>query len=153
MKPKLKKTALNIISAGLFGILLSCSTEPEPINFGKDQCDLCKMTITDTKFGAEIVTKKGKAHKFDAAECMMNSLSLNNIKYHDSGGFYVIDAANPKQLIDAVKATYLISEHFPSPMGADLSAFANRTDAEQFQKNYGGELKSWDELKAKFKVK
>ena len=111
------------------------------------------MTITDIKFGAEIVTKKGKIHKFDAVECMMNSLGAGNIKIDDAGGYYVIDAANPKQLIDAAKATYLISDKFPSPMGAGLSAFANRTDAESFQKNYGGELKSWDELKARFRVK
>lgn len=131
---------------------LSCSTDPEPINFGKDQCDLCRMTITDIKFGAEIVTKKGKVHKFDAAECMMNSIAAGNIKIEDASGFYVIDAANPKQLIDATKATYLISENFPSPMGANLSAFANRSDAEQFQKNHGGNLLSWEQLKAKLKV-
>jgi len=111
------------------------------------------MTITDVKFGAEIMTKKGKPHKFDAVECMMNSLSLENIKMEDAGGFYVIDAANPKQLVDAAKATYLISDKFPSPMGAGLSAFANRTDAESFQKNFSGELKSWEELKAKYKIK
>ena len=111
------------------------------------------MTISESRFGAEIVTKKGKPHKFDAAECMMNSLSLEHIKYNDAGGFYVVDAANSTQLTDAVKATYLISEKFPSPMGANLSAFANKTDAEKFQKTYGGELKSWNELKIKFDVK
>jgi copper chaperone NosL len=110
------------------------------------------MTISDIKFGAEVVTKKGKVHKFDAAECMMNSLSQGKIKTEDAGGYYVIDAANPKNLIDAVKAAYLISEKFPSPMGAGLSAFANKTDAEAVQKNFGGELKSWDEILLKFKV-
>jgi len=111
------------------------------------------MTISDIKFGSEIVTKKGKTHKFDAVECMMNSLRLENIKLADAGGFYVVDAANPKQLIDATKAAYMISDKFPSPMGANLSAFASKTDAEKFQKDFGGELKSWDELKIKFDVK
>jgi len=111
------------------------------------------MTISDIKFGAEVVTKKGKVHKFDSAECMMNSLSLGNVKPDEAGGFFVIDAANPKVLTDAVKATFLISDKFSSPMGANLSAFANKPDAEKFQKNFGGELKSWDELKIKFDVK
>jgi len=133
--------------------LSSCSTDPVPIEFGKDQCDLCKMTITDLKFGAEVVTKKGKPHKFDAAECMMNSLSIGNVKPDEAAGFFVVDAANPKQLIDATKAAYLISDKFPSPMGAGLSAFTNKTDAETFRKNYGGEIKTWDELKVKFDVK
>ena len=39
---------------------LSCATGPEPIRFGKDNCHSCKMTLTDKRFGAEIVTKKGK---------------------------------------------------------------------------------------------
>jgi copper chaperone NosL len=111
------------------------------------------MTISDPKFGAEIVTKKGKVHKFDAAECMMNSLGIEEIKMSDAGGFYVIDAANPKQLIDAVKAYYLISENFPSPMGANLSAFSGKANAEAFQQNFGGKIKTWDELRVKFGVK
>lgn len=133
--------------------LSSCSTKPVPIEFGRDQCSLCRMTISEVKFGAEIITKKGKPHKFDAAECMMNSLSLEHVKYDDAGGFYVVDAANPQQLTDAVKAAYLISEKFPSPMGANLSAFANKTDAEKFQQTYGGELFNWETLKIKFDVK
>ena len=55
--------------------------------------------------------------------------------------------------LDAVTAVYLISEKFPSPMGADLSAFSKRTGAEEFQKQFGGELKSWSDLLVKFKVK
>jgi len=133
--------------------LLSCSTEPVPLEYDKDQCDLCRMTISEVKFGAEIVTKKGKLYKYDAAECMLNALSLGNIKPDEIAGYYVIDAANPKQLTDAVKATYLISEKFPSPMGANLSAFADKTDAEKYQKNFGGEIKSWEDLLVKFKVK
>jgi copper chaperone NosL len=83
---------------------------------------------------------------------MMNSLSQGKIKQEDTGGYYVVDAADPKTLTDATGAVYMISEKFPSPMGADLSAFANRTSAEEFQKNFGGEIKSWDEILQKFKV-
>lgn len=133
-------------------ILMGCSTDPEPINFGTDQCALCKMNISDHKFGAEIVTKKGRIYKYDAAECMFNALSLGDIPYNDAAGFYVIDAANPKQLINGVTATYLISEKLPSPMGAFLSAYKNKTDAEKNQSQFGGELKTWDDILAKFKV-
>ena len=111
------------------------------------------MTISDVKFGAEIVTKKGKAHKYDAAECMMNSLSIGEVKLSDAGGFYVIDSANPKKLIDAESAFYLVSENFPSPMGANLSAYLNKESAESYQQNFGGEIRTWDELKVKFSVK
>lgn len=131
----------------------ACNTEPDEIKFGTDQCALCRMNISEVKFGAEIVTKKGKIYKYDGAECMMNALSLGNISYEDAAGFYVVDAANPKQLTNALNASYLISEKLPSPMGANLSCYSNKADAEAMQKQYGGELKTWDELLAKFKVK
>ncbi len=134
-------------------IVSACSTKPDEIKFGIDQCALCKMIISEHRFGAEIVTKKGKIFKYDAAECMFNSLSLGNVNYDDVAGFYVIDSANPKQLTDALNATYLISEKLPSPMGANLSAYSKKTDAEANHKQYGGDLKTWGDLLVKFKVK
>lgn len=133
-------------------VFIGCSTDPEPINFGTDQCTLCKMNISDHKYGAEIVTKKGKIFKYDAAECMFNALSLGDVAYNDAAGFYVIDAATPKQLINGQTASYLISEKLPSPMGAFLSAYNNKADAEKNQTQFGGELKTWDDLLVKFKV-
>ena len=130
----------------------ACSTDPEEINFGVDQCSLCRMNISEHRFGAEIVTKKGKIFKYDAAECMFNALSLGNIIYNDAAGFYVVDASNPKQLIDGVTASYLISDKLPSPMGANLSAYSKKADAEVNQKQHSGELKTWDDLLVKFKV-
>jgi copper chaperone NosL len=140
----------------LFLFLLTaaaCSTDPEEINFGVDQCSLCRMNISEHRFGAEIVTKKGKIFKYDAAECMFNALSLGNVNYDEAAGFYVIDASNPKRLTDGVTATYLISEKLPSPMGANLSAYSKKSDAEANQKQHGGEMKTWSDLLIKFKVK
>jgi copper chaperone NosL len=104
------------------------------------------MTIVDNRFGSEIITYKGKVYKFDAAECMVNFVKQNRIKSEDIKLRLVTDASKPGQLIDATQATYLISEKFPSPMGANLSAYGSRTDAEKFQKEYAGELKSWDDI-------
>jgi copper chaperone NosL len=129
---------------------LSCSTEPEPINFGTDQCYLCKMNISDTRFGAEIVNNKGKAFKFDAAECMFNAVSVDKISKADIEKYYVIDAVN--SLIDASTAFYLISDKLPSPMGANLSAYSKKEDAEKYLKEYGGQVFSFNDLMARFKV-
>ena len=67
---KAKKMALlSANKAGLIGVMLgflglmsftSCSAGPEPIRYGQDNCHHCKMTLTDKRFGAEIVTQKGK---------------------------------------------------------------------------------------------
>lgn len=144
---------LNIILLAVLFIAGSCTVNPEPINFGTDQCDHCRMTIVDNKFGAEIITSKGKIFKFDAAECMVKYVKDGKINDADVKEYLVIDASKPGQFTNARKAVYLISENFPSPMGANLSAYGNKNDAESFQKNYQGDFKDWDGILAKFKIK
>ncbi len=66
-KVKINKTLAILLMGGLIS---SCNTGPEPFKFGKDNCHFCKMTISDARFGAEIVTTKGKIYKFDDVKCM-----------------------------------------------------------------------------------
>ncbi len=102
-------------------LFTSCNVGPQAINYGSDGCHFCKMTIVDKVHAAEIVTKKGKVYKFDATECMihfMNEFNVSEIKLYLSNNY-----TEPEVLIDATKATFLISENIPSPMGAFLSAF------------------------------
>lgn len=144
---------LSVLLLALPILLQSCTTKPDPINYGSDQCDQCRMTVMDNKFGAEIITKKGKIYKFDAAECMFRFVKQGKIKDEEVGSYLVTDASKPAQFTEAKTASYLISENFPSPMGANLSAYGNRNDAESFQKQYPGEIKDWNGLLAKFGIK
>ncbi len=130
------------------GLVTSCSVEPVPINYGKDACHFCKMNIVDRQHAAEIVTKKGKAFKYDAIECMMQD--RKNREESDIAFYLLTDYANPGSLVDATKATFLITEQIPSPMGANLTGFEKREDAAQTQREKGGELLNWDELKKRF---
>lgn len=133
----------------LFFIFLGCNVSPQPIDYGSDACHFCKMNIVDKQHASEIVTKKGKAYKFDSTECMLNF--LNEFENTTIALYLSNDYANPEKLIDATKATFLISEQIPSPMGANLSAFKNNDDALKLQKEKGGELYTWDELLNYFK--
>ena len=129
--------------------LISCNIAPEPINYGSDACHFCSMTIVDRQHAAELVTKKGKVFKFDASECMMNH--IKEIDANEVGLFLVNDYNSPEELIDATKATYLISKEIPSPMGEFLSAFGAKKEAEEAQRQHGGDLYTWNELQSKFK--
>ena len=129
----------------------SCSRQPQPINYGNDECVLCKMGIIDQKFGAEMVTKKGKVFKFDSGECMINFVRNGNVKESDIASYWVVDAMQPKKLIDALKAFYVHTENFPSPMGGNISAFETREELQQFRQQYGGQEWSWEDLKTKVK--
>jgi copper chaperone NosL len=117
---------------------------PKPIDYGNDGCHFCKMTIVDKVHAAEIVTNKGKVYKFDATECMVNfkeNFDTSEIKFYLSNNY-----SEPEVLTDATKATFLISKNIPSPMGAFLSAFKNKEDAQKMQSEQSGTLYTWDEL-------
>lgn len=125
--------------------LCSCNVSPQAIDYGHDGCYFCKMTIVDKIHAAEIVTKKGKVYKFDSAECMVHF--LNEFKDASAIKLYLTNYYNePEVLIDATKATFLISENIPSPMGAFLSAFKNKEEAERLKSEKGGTTYTWNEI-------
>lgn len=136
----------NVIIVFLLAVFfISCNTGPKSIDYGNDGCHYCKMTIVDKIHGAEIVTNKGKVFKFDATECMLNYLQDNPDT--EVGNFYTNHYENPTNLIPTSEATFLISKALPSPMGANITAFENKIDAEKIQADKNGTLYTWDELK------
>jgi copper chaperone NosL len=141
----MKKTWLLI---SLLVFVFSCDVKPQEIAYGSDACHFCKMTIVDTKHAAQLVTEKGKSFKYDAIECMLNHLNEWDqapVKY-----YLVTDYANPKVLIDASSANYLMSEAIPSPMGANLTAFENPIVREQTIQKSGGDILNWEQLQQGF---
>lgn len=133
---------------GFTVVLSSCSMEPERINYGKEACHFCSMTIVDNQHAAELVTTKGKSYKFDAIECMINYINRNDV---DASVYLVCDYANPGTLIPANSATFLISKEISSPMGAFLSGFSSNEEALNTQKNKTGDLYSWDSVQEQIK--
>lgn len=132
---------LLIITCLLF---VGCQVGPQPIEYGVDGCHFCKMTIVDKVHAAEVVTKKGKVYKFDATECMVNfrkEFDTSEIELYLSNNYLEAEA-----LIDATTATFLISENVPSPMGAFLSAFNSKEEAQGVQAEKSGTLYTWQEL-------
>jgi len=132
-------------------LIFACNIQPQDINYGEDACHFCRMTIVDKQHAAEIVTKKGKAFKFDASECMINHLA--EIDSTTVGLFLINDFNSPGELIDATNATFIISKNLPSPMGGFLSGVSSKEEAETLQKEKQGELYSWNELLTHYKNK
>lgn len=125
-------------------VVIGCSKNPEPIRYGKDTCYYCKMAIVDRVHAAEIVTNKGKIYKYDAIECMvgfLNDFDNSKVKLFLTNEYLV-----PEKLIDATKATFLISKKIKSPMGANLSAFKEVSSAKKTQEENGGDLYTWSQL-------
>ncbi|MDJ0646437.1 MAG: nitrous oxide reductase accessory protein NosL, partial [Flavobacteriaceae bacterium] len=61
------------------------------------------------------------------------------------------DYNRPTELIDATKATFLISDLVQSPMGANLSGFQAADDALSVTNEADGQLYNWIEIQALFR--
>ncbi len=130
-------------------ITLGCSKpQPKAIAYGKAECAHCNMLITDKKFGAELVTDKGRYYFFDSAECLFDYLKENpDLKYTH---ILVTHFMQPDLLADAATSFYVISPELPSPMGAFLTAYPTAEIANQFATKHGGEVFSFKQLAEKF---
>mgnify|MGYP003610720368 CR=1 FL=1 len=111
-------------------ILAACAkTEPQEIAVGKDQCDNCKMTITEPKYATQLITEKGRLYKFDDISCLKdyetsNSESTGNAKT------YVADFPSGK-FIESGTATFIKGGDIKSPMGGNTQAYQDKATAEK----------------------
>lgn len=106
------------------------------------------MAVSDARFGAQLVTSKGRTHAFDSIEC----LAAFHLAGGERGGraprmVRVTDYAHPGSMLDAREAIFVRDEALKSPMGrgAGIGAFGSRMDAERV----GGEtveLLTWAQV-------
>ena len=143
---------VNLILACIvsFGFI-SCSTEPEPLAFGTDICHFCKMTLVDNKFGAELVTKKGKVYKFDDMNCFLNFYNSGYENVEDFQHKLVIDYSNPGKLMDATNGFYLKSAAIHSPMNGQVAAFESKASMDTFKKEWKAIYLGWGEVITQYK--
>ncbi|MDJ1472325.1 nitrous oxide reductase accessory protein NosL [Xanthocytophaga flava] len=128
-----------------------CTVESEPIQYGKDNCHFCKMGMADTKFGAEIVTKKGKVYKFDDVNCMLNYQATGDLPAAEIALQLVADFANPKTLIPVEGAFFLAGSEIHSPMNSQVAAFQSEQSLQKASQNLPGEVLDWLQVSKKFK--
>lgn len=122
----------------------SCKNEMRPIEYGKDNCEQCRMTVMNPKFGAGMLTSKGKVFTFDAGECLVRYVKANGINEKDQ--YFMSDYTKPGSLIDATKSAYLHGDSIQSPMGGNLASFKDLASAKVAQSSLGGQILTWEEL-------
>ncbi len=153
-KASLGNTAAKLsIVAMLFGImnLYACTTGPEPIRYGQDNCQNCKMTLTDKRFGAEIITKKGKVFKFDDLNCLAKFLQAGTESDANIAQIVTVDFKKAGAFVDVQKAFFLHNEAIKSPMRGDVASFADQKDLDAVKAEVGGGKQlNWAELKESF---
>lgn len=147
---KSKKNSSNIMMASLMiGSLLifsSCNRGPQPIQVGRDNCEFCRMTISDSKFGAEIITVKGKIYKFDDFNCLQGFYKSGIIHQADIKSIFLVDYESPNELVNVEKTFLLQGGEIHSPMGSNLAAFSAKNKSDEMAVSMKAETKSWKEI-------
>lgn len=130
----------------------ACSIETEPINYGKENCAFCKMTIMDKQFGTELVTLKGKVFKFDDLSCMSKYMKTAELHEADCKHVVVSNYEKPGEFIDFNKAFYILSENLQSPMLGNIAAFDSETSIQELvTTDSTAKNITWTEIKDLFK--
>lgn len=138
---KSKVTAVLLFAFSLS--FLSCAkTEPTPIKLNIDSCDFCKMSIADGKYGAEVITVKGRTYKFDDIMCMIKYGKENPDTKVAS--YFVNDYNQNNVLIAAESAHFISGTDILSPMRGGVIAFSDATVAKEFQLKFEAEPMNWD---------
>lgn len=126
--------------------LISCSKEPKPINFGHDDCDYCKMTISDNRFGAEVVTKQGRIYKFDDLHCVKGFLEDQIVPEENIYSVWLVDFTGNGELINTNNCFLVKNDELKSPMGANIAAFKSEKDLKDYQSEFSGTELKWEDF-------
>lgn len=146
-KAKTLRKIFSIFSVVLIVLSISsCTMHPEPIKVGSDGCHYCKMTISDNRYGAEVITKKGKVFKYDELHCLFSEIAEGGIEKHTIKDIYVTDFCEGHGLIKELNGFYLRSNELKSPMGGNLVAFSSADSLNAYIKKLNGESVSWGQI-------
>ncbi|TSA29938.1 MAG: hypothetical protein D4R68_01420 [Ignavibacteriales bacterium] len=146
MNGLIKNILMRFCLLTFFALLVSCQKSPEPIAYGSDGCENCKMTISDPKFGAELINTKGKIYKFDSAECL--AAFGRTIKPEEINSEWVTNFLMPGEFIKANDAAFLISNKIKSPMGLNISAFSNQKSLDEIRSTSGEKALDWKDVQS-----
>ncbi|MBS1533758.1 MAG: nitrous oxide reductase accessory protein NosL [Bacteroidetes bacterium] len=123
-------------------LLMACNrNDPQPIKLNVDACDFCKMTISNARFSAELITQKGRCYKFDDLACMIQFAQSNTVVPYRA--FYVNDYLKQNHLMTVEKAYFIKGGSINSPMRGNFAAFADQTNQKKYAQQYQAELLNW----------
>lgn len=141
-KSKLK-TNTTVIALLIISMMTSCSVDPSPFKLGVDNCSYCSMTITNPRFGAEVITMKGKIFKYDDLGCLLSQIKEGELKKADIRQIYSADFADKNTLTPIEKCHLLESEELHSPMGSNIATFTNADSLKSFAIRNSGKEIDW----------
>jgi copper chaperone NosL len=128
-------------------LLLACgAAAPVALRWDEESCRHCHMTLSDRRYGAEVVTVRGRTLAFDDAGCAAEYLAGGALPPEEVSSIWVIDYAKADTLIDARLAFFVQSDSFATPMGSGIIATASAGTAAELAEANAGTRLSWPDV-------
>ena len=128
-------------------LITACAAAgPVPLRWGEESCRHCHMTLADKRFGAEIVTTRGRALVFDDAGCAAEHVATGETPAAEVSSVWVIDFDHPDSLIAAESAVFVRSPTFHTPMGSGVVATEDSIAATSLAHQVDGKLMAWSDV-------
>lgn len=143
-KQNIQPVLFLLLSVSFFGC---ASDKAVPIKLNSDSCDFCRMSISDGKYGSEVITEKGRVYKFDDISCMIRYCKENSATKMKS--FYVHDYNQHNVLIPAENAFFLSGGSIHSPMRGNIIAFKTEAESKTVQVKVEAESIDWKAILSK----
>ncbi len=146
-----KQNSVKAIALLLPLLFFGCNTGPQPIEYGVDVCAHCEMQISDSRFGTEAVSDKGKIYKFDSIECLVEFVNGDMKQKGIQAEIFVTEYFTPSTLVPASSVKYIIDEQIQSPMGGNVAAVKDASRASELAPGNPGVI-SWDQVLMKLNM-
>ena len=121
--------------------MISCAPATPSIAWDIDNCDFCRMTVSDQRFGAAAITSGGRTLHFDSIECLA---AWTDAQPQPPRELWIADASAPGTLRAVAALRFHRAKAGTTPMGKGFVAVAKaagRTD-------WDGPTLTWDEVRA-----
>lgn len=65
-------------AAGTCLLLLACKPTARALAVNVDACEICRMVISDARYGGEVVLNTGRVRTFDSIECLASYVNVQS---------------------------------------------------------------------------
>ncbi len=107
-------------------LIPGCEHGPQAIDYGKDSCAECNMTIVDKRFGAEFVTGKGKVFKFDDVNCMVEFIERAPHASDSTARRFIVAFNEGGELLEESQLVFVKHKALRTPMRSYIAAFRDK---------------------------
>ncbi len=116
--------------------------DPPEIVYGEDECERCRMIISDARYAAAYMTEDGQARRFDDIGGML----LHHVENEEDVHLFWVHDFESEVWVKADEAYYVVSEALETPMGFGIAALNSREEAEALAAEQNGEVFTFSRL-------